>query len=169
MLAVHNSIPSRLVDCPSDAEAVAIRLHDCNYIVCAVYVYPSISLSSFQSVLLFLENLVTKGPVVLVGDFNLPDINWSSLSSQSAVSDEFCDFVFDHNLTQLVEEPTHIKGNCLDLILTNTPDNIGPIHITQESLIQSDHLVLSFTLSTCHSQESRSLCSFVLIFLLRFM
>ncbi len=38
------------------------------------------------------------------------------------------------NLTQLVEEPTHIMGNCLDLILTNTPDNIGPIHITQESL-----------------------------------
>ena len=119
-------------------------------------------MSSFQSVLFFLGNLVTKGPVVLVGDFNLPDINWSSLSSQSAVSDEFCDFVFYHNLTQLVEEPTHITGNCLDLILINTPDNIDPIHITQESLIQSDHLVLSFTLSTtCRFQESRSLCSFV--------
>ena len=38
MLAVHNSIPSRLIDSPSDIEAVAIHLYDCNYIVCAVYV-----------------------------------------------------------------------------------------------------------------------------------
>ena len=65
MLVVHNSIP---IDspAPSDIEAVAIHLHNCNYVI---YVSP---LSSFQSILLLLENLVTKGPVVLVGDFNLP-------------------------------------------------------------------------------------------------
>ena len=57
---------------------------------------------------------------ILVGDFNLPDINWDTLSAQSATSELFCDFVFDNNLTQFVNNPTHIKGNTLFLILTNS-------------------------------------------------
>ena len=31
----------------------------------------------------------------------------------------FCEFVFDCNLTQHVTEPTHIRGNILDLVLTS--------------------------------------------------
>lgn len=30
-----------------------------------------------------------------------------------------CDFVYDSGLAQLVDEPTHEKGNVLDLVLTN--------------------------------------------------
>ncbi len=155
MLAVHHSIPSRLLDSPSDIEAVAIKLHNLNCIVCVVYVPPSISSSTFHSVLLFLKNLASSGPTVLVGDFNLPDINWSSLSSHSALSDDFCEFVFDCNLSQLVEEPTHIKGNCLDLILTNIPANIGPIQVQKTSIVQSDHFMLSFTLSAICSHPRK--------------
>ena len=92
---------------------------------------------------------------MLVGDFNLPDINWSSLSSHSTLSDDFCEFVFDCNLSQLVEEPTHIKGNCLDLILTNIPGNIGPIQIQKTSIVQSDHFMLSFTLSAKYSHPRK--------------
>ena len=33
-------------------------------------------------------------------------------------------FVFDENLTQIIEGPTHIKGNMLDLIFTNNNDII---------------------------------------------
>ena len=90
--------------------------------------------------------MATSGPVLIMGDFNRPDINWLSLTSSSLLSNIFCDFVFDNNLSQLVQEPTHSKNNCLDLILSNSPDNVGPIDIAQNSLIQSDHFMLSFVL-----------------------
>ena len=85
--------------------------------------------------------------ILIVGDFNIPDINWSTLTSSAVHSDCFCEFVFDCNLTQLVDGSTHCKGNCLDLILSNTPDSVGPISISPHSLIQSDHYLLTFTLS----------------------
>ncbi len=86
---------------------------------------------------------------------------WNMRLSEVKDSTKWSEWLLsDQNGANVV--PTHIKGNCLDLILTHTSDNIGPILITQESLILSDHFVLSFTLSTsCHSQEPRSLCRFV--------
>ena len=68
-------------------------------------------------------------------------------TSSAVHSDCFCEFVFDCNLTQLVDGSTHCKGNCLDLILSNTPDSVGSISISPHSLIQSDHYLLSLTLS----------------------
>ncbi len=54
---------------------------------------------------------------------------------------------YDCNLSQLVTAPTHCKGNCLDLILTNSPESVSPISISFHHLIRSDHYMLSFTLS----------------------
>ena len=34
-----------------------------------------------------------------------------SLSGTSSLSNSFCEFIFDYNLTQHVMEPTHIMGN----------------------------------------------------------
>ncbi len=48
MLVVHNSIPSRLIDSPSDTEAVAIHLHGCNFVVCAIYVSPYLLIILFS-------------------------------------------------------------------------------------------------------------------------
>ena len=53
---------------------------------------------------------------ITVGDFNFPDIDWSTLMGTSIPSNSFCNFVFDCNLTEHVLEPTHIKG---DLVLTS--------------------------------------------------
>ena len=58
----------------------------------------------------------------------------------------FCDFAFDCNLVQLVNSPTHSMGNCLDLVLTNSPESVGHIDISSHPLIQSDHFIISFSL-----------------------
>ena len=103
-------------------------------------------MASFQNILNFLEHFAATGSVLITGDFNLPDINWSTLTSSSSLSHLFCEFVFDNNLTQLVEGPTHCKGNCLDLVLTNSPDIVSPIDSTRIFSIESDHFLLSFSL-----------------------
>ena len=48
----------------------------------------------------------------------MPDINWSSLCGNSLYSTSLCDFVFDYNLSQVIQIPTHTGGNILDIVLT---------------------------------------------------
>ena len=52
----------------------------------------------------------------------MPDINWSSLCDNSPYSTSLCDFMFDYNLSQVIQIPTHTEGNILDIVLTNTPE-----------------------------------------------
>ena len=78
---------------------------------------------------------------IFIGDFNFPNINWTDLSSDRA-SETFLDCTVDNGFTQLVDFPTHLRGNILDLILTNRPENI--IHIEPlGNLGNSDHTILS--------------------------
>ena len=60
-----------------------------------------------------------------------------------------CDFAFDFNLEQLVSAPTHIKGNILDIVLTNCDNYIDnlTIHPHQGLSIQSDYFILSFSIA----------------------
>ncbi len=48
--------------------------------------------------------------LVLLGDFNYPDICWHTLTGESSQSSLFCELVFEFNLLQHVEGATHIKG-----------------------------------------------------------
>lgn len=66
-------------------------------------------------------------PLVAVGDFNLPDIGWSSgtgkvkeVSGRHLFHQDALDIFNSFNLTQLVRGPTHKKGNTLDLFLVET-------------------------------------------------
>ena len=56
---------------------------------------------------------------IIVGDFNFPDICWDSLSGATFCSKLLCDFVFEYNLLQQIDCPTRVKGNTLDILLTN--------------------------------------------------
>ena len=81
---------------------------------------------------------------IILGDFNLPDINWSSLSGTSSFSKQFCDFIFDSKLTQLVESPTHTKGNILDIVLTKT-NIVHDVYVDMSDYsITSDHHIVTF-------------------------
>ena len=82
---------------------------------------------------------------IVVGDFNLPDIHWDTLSASSTVSKAFCDFVFDNTLIQLVDHPTHTRGNILDLILTSSTKCIAKLTIdTASNWSTSDHYGITF-------------------------
>ena len=72
-------------------------------------------LDIFTNTLSFLIQLARECNILIIGDFNRPDINWSLLSGSTIMSNLFCDFVFDCDLTQLVTVPTHNRGNCIDL------------------------------------------------------
>jgi len=59
-----------------------------------------------------------------MGDFNSPDINWQTFASTTVSSDHLRDLIIDHNLFQLLNVPTHIYGNILDLIISSDTDDL---------------------------------------------
>ena len=58
----------------------------------------------------------------------------------SAEGVQFCNCLDDLNLVQLISKSTHIKGNILDLVITNDPDRISNLSVeTNSSVNSSDH------------------------------
>ena len=65
---------------------------------------------------LFIRDL----PLFLLGDFNLPKIDWNvPMSYGNTAHDTFFEFCAENSLHQCVNESTHEKGNILDLFFTN--------------------------------------------------
>ena len=78
---------------------------------------------------------------ILIGDVNLPEINWSDQTT-AARGREVLTTAQTKNLEQLVDFPTHIKGNTLDLVLTNCSERF--ISISNGGRIgKSDHCILN--------------------------
>jgi Endonuclease-reverse transcriptase len=55
---------------------------------------------------------------IAIGDYNLPDINWEP-NRAGANGKILLKVLNEQNYEQLVDFPTHDKGNILDLIVTN--------------------------------------------------
>lgn len=86
--------------------------------------------------------------MMIVGDFNLPGINWTTDSTKpycqyKSLHAEFLSFLMEHNITQVINEPTHVKGNTLDLVCTTQPFNVTAQVIAPGV---SDHHLLSVEL-----------------------
>ena len=94
-------------------------------------------------------NIIQEVPenTILIGDFNYPKINWQGVSNDRK-SENFVDCVQAKNLEQMVEFPTHIKGNLLDLVLTNAPENILSVE-GLGNLGNSDHTIISVEVDFC--------------------
>lgn len=84
-------------------------------------------------------------PVLIMTDMNLPSINWPTFHSPDPLSRSFLNFCADESLSQLVECPTR-GDNILDLILTDSPESVDNI-LVSESRIPSDHREVTFEFS----------------------
>ena len=68
---------------------------------------------------------MTNHPLFIVGDFNLPDINWDvPISLGSPSHDLFLNCVMQNGLTQIVTHPTH-GSNCIGLVLVTSRVDLG--------------------------------------------
>jgi hypothetical protein len=74
---------------------------------------------------------------LFIGDFNMPGVDWMTGQGRDAerlivepAQDKFC--------VQLVDFSTHIKGNILDLVLTNIPERVAEVR-EEGRLGNNDH------------------------------
>ena len=77
---------------------------------------------------------------ILIGDFNLPEVEWSNWRT-AARSREFLSVAEEKLLEQMVNFPTHTRGNMLDLVLTNIPERVLSVE-DEGRLGHSDHVML---------------------------
>ena len=96
----------------------------------------------------------TERSSILLGDFNLPVIDWTEGTAAGPAARSFLEACMESNLEQLVTFPTHVRGNTLDLLLTNMSGNILEVS-DQGRLGNSDHTMILVTVET----EKRSIKS----------
>ena len=82
---------------------------------------------------------------ILAGDFNCHHQEWLGSRSPTDVEGKTAlSLCNSHGLTQIVNGPTHILGNCLDLIMTDAPNLFMLIEIDHGIGI-SDHFLIKAT------------------------
>ena len=100
-----------------------------------------------------IHSLISNSPVFICGDFNVPDISWSTVSPTSSDKNTvlLCNMVDDLSLDQLVCSPT-IGANVLDLLLINSPTAVSNVQVS-DNLPLTDHDVILFTLNVLPPQQ----------------
>lgn len=108
-----------------------------------VYLPPDCNSSTFSN---FCESITPflSSNVLLVGDFNLPGINWSDFSTKTAKDKVFLDFLSFSNLKNFVNTPTRYD-NILDLVVSSPSSKISDIIVESNPL--SDHDIVNFSLA----------------------
>ena len=155
---VRLSLCARLLSFPAGFECIVVELPVSHLVFSCIYLPPSPDSDVLQSMFTYLNHLSPAHTHFIAGDFNMPDINWESLTSASSSSahDSFCEVVYNNNLHQLIDKHTHIKGNILDLVLSNRPDSIDNINVHNHSY-SSDHYLISASLPSIYT--TTNLCS----------
>jgi len=91
--------------------------------------------------------------LVLMGDFNHPDISWEDHTARNKQSRRSLQSIDDNFLMQVVEEPTR-KGALLDLALTNKEGLVEDVKVGG-SLGCSDHKMIELRI-LCGSSRAIS-------------
>jgi hypothetical protein len=96
-------------------------------------------------------------PVLICGDFNLPDINWSidnfALCSDSTCDGVFLELYYNRGLRQFVSAPTRLD-NTLDLVFCNDHNCLLNPR-TAAPFSTSDHYQVHLDIPLATSQRER--------------
>ena len=115
-----------------------------------------------------LQSNVEKDYVVVVGDFNLPELRWSEdqttpNSSTGQTGESFCELFNDNFLQQHIVGSTHSGGNKLDLLLSNHPE---VVHDVRGFFPINNFQVITILLSSSSNKLSNELIAFAVVFMI---
>ena len=82
---------------------------------------------------------------IVIGDFNLPGINWANSSSITELEHDFIELFNNFGFIQMINQPTHDKGKTLDLLFSNHSRAIENVTVLGKNIIcSSDHFGIKF-------------------------
>ena len=89
------------------------------------------------------EILLSQHECVIMGDFNLPNIDWTLQRLTSAPGNKLVQLLADNNLTHVYE--TTRQYNILDLVISTEEELIVNLKITDKI---ADHQAITFSIKT---------------------
>ena len=142
------------------AEILSIELKNPNaqkIIISTLYRVGTLGIPNHTRVQSYLHKIAKRRGIsnlVLIGDLNLSKTNWHNVESSCEIEQSFIDMFSDLGLTQLINQPTHEKGNLLDVLLTKFPCNISNCKVADKDYIcKSDHYGIHFELNSKAKRE----------------
>ena len=148
-------VVSTKIDIKCDAEILGITLTFSDgrkAAFCTCYRVGTLGALNHSSVDSYLQKIRLRrgiSNIFVVGDLNMPKIQWDQFHSRDNVEQLFLNTFSNLALDQLIDVPTHIKGNILDLLLTNNPGVVSDVKVDGGSqLCKSDHYSISFNIKS---------------------
>lgn len=146
---INNNLKASLISTNNIENMDVLMFETTSHSFGLIYRPPSTDTKSLSSILDMICSLNTrKKQLVIIGDLNLP-------STTPSHSKAFIETMSELDFEQIIDFPTHIKGNTLDLIfLQRSPDY--NLNVSQPQAIPipwSDHHLIRFNLP--HSIESQ--------------
>ena len=148
----HFSIGVQQLHAASDGfvESLVLYLGELRAVVVAMYRPPRCPQNSFENAVTQMKEKIDQitGPmpnVIIMGDFNLPDVEWTSRTVCGGLREEreqahvLFKFMDEYCLNQEVDVPTRGE-NILDLLITNNDELVNDVRILYTK--QSDHEVV---------------------------
>ena len=139
------------VDVSSKAEmlSVSLKANNTSYCISACYRVGTLGVENLNEIERHLRNVASRKKFkahYVIGDFNLPEINWLESQSSTELGRRFIDLFNDLGLVQMINQPTHEKGKTLDLLFSNlvgAVDNI--VVLGKNEICSSDHYGITFS------------------------
>ena len=151
----HNiDIVSNEIKIKCKAEILSIELTDkagCKTIFSTFYRVGTLGTDNHNVVEKYLTTIRRRRNVkgiFLIGDLNFPKADWQNLISTDSTEQLFIDTFNNLSLGQMIEHPTHIKGNILDVLVTDCPQRVSNLEVlTNIQICSSDHFPIEFKVS----------------------
>ena len=106
-----------------------------NIIISTCYRVRTLGLNNAEEILKEVGTLIRKKSVkkcILVGDFNLPNINWSSGTGVSTIDNTFLNGFAECGMVQCIHSSTHNKGSILDVLLSKSTDHVCNLRVLND-------------------------------------
>ena len=134
--------------CNAEFLAIELVLENKNKIIVATcYRVGTLGIDNCREVAKAINILLRKKRVkkfFLIGDFYLSNADWSNNYSSNGTEQAFIEEFIRAGLIQLINQPTHFRGNTLDILLTNSENTIDNLAILHTSgICKSDHYTIS--------------------------
>ena len=137
------------LSCKAEMLSVSLRTKSTIYCITACYRVGTLGEENFNEIERHLRDVAGRKKFkahFVVGDFNLPEINWVTNQSSTRLGQQFIDLFNELGLAQMINRPTHEKGKILDLVfsnLTGAVDNI--VVLGKNEICSSDHFGITFS------------------------
>ena len=149
LIAIKRSKRLRLLLkwCSPTEEFIALKVGIANTTISLLAYYRPPNYNCIDALADWFEDSVEPN-LILTGDFNLPELSWNQAATKKQtrpIARDFQELIAAQGLTQIVDCPTHDKGNTLDLFLTNL-EPLPTLKTIDTKL--SDHSALTFNISS---------------------